>query len=459
MIRPGAKLIYWTGIIGLPFITLLSVTEKLQLYPTVLLFIYVIIVFFDFYKSKNKLDEVKVKAEKLIRLSENHPDTILITLDLKNSNKKYLNCIRAGLDFPSQIFVKSNDIYFTVDKNAEEDLYLIDWQVNPTKRGTCFINNCYLECKSSLGFWDIRAKRSINMQINIYPNLDRIRRSIPGLFLNKQNYGIHAERQTGKGREFERLREYMPGDGYDEIHWKATAKRNRPITKVYQIERSQEVYVIIDTSWLTMRALDSSEIDYSKTDLKSITNTNILDNFIKASIVIFLAAQKQNDHYGLITFDKKVNSFIRAKNGKQHYNSCRDTIFRLQPKQTTPDYDELFTFIKLQIRRRSLIFFLTCLDDPVLAEDFSDKVDLLSSNHILSVNMFKPIGAEPLFIKFADNYEDIISDLSGQIMLNNINEFSKLLSKKKVQFSLLEENKMGNQLVSTYSRIKQRQLL
>ena len=52
-------------------------------------------------------------------------------------------------------------------------------------------------------------------------------------------------RQVGRGREFEKLREYVPGDGSDEIHWKATARRGHPITKVFQLERTQEVYVIL----------------------------------------------------------------------------------------------------------------------------------------------------------------------------------------------------------------------
>jgi len=55
----------------------------------------------------------------------------------------------------------------------------------------------------------------------------------------------------GKGRDFEKLREYIPGDSLDDIHWKATAKRGHPVTKVFQIERTQEVYVILDASRLS----------------------------------------------------------------------------------------------------------------------------------------------------------------------------------------------------------------
>ena len=90
----------------------------------------------------------------------------------------------------------------------------------------------------------------VGAEIRVYPNLVTERKNLAALFLNRGSFGLHAQRQLGKGREFEKLREYVPGDGYDELHWKATARRGRPITKVYQIERTQEVYVVIDASRL-----------------------------------------------------------------------------------------------------------------------------------------------------------------------------------------------------------------
>ena len=46
--------------------------------------------------------------------------------------------------------------------------------------------------------------------------------------------GVRVHRQIGKGREFERLRDYLPGDSYEDIHWKATARRRTPAVKLYQ---------------------------------------------------------------------------------------------------------------------------------------------------------------------------------------------------------------------------------
>jgi len=91
-------------------------------------------------------------------------------------------------------------------------------------------------------------------EIRVYPNLHPERRNLAGLFLNRGAFGIHAQRQVGKGRDFEKLREYIPGDSYDEIHWKATAKRGHPVTKVFQVERTQEIVVVIDSSRLSAKS-------------------------------------------------------------------------------------------------------------------------------------------------------------------------------------------------------------
>src|SRR5204863_6499793 len=108
------------------------------------------------------------------------------------------------------------------------------------------IDAVYLEAQSPLGFWAVRKKAPAQSEIRVYPNLLTERKNLAALFLHRGAFGLHAQRQVGKGRDFEKLREYLPGDGFDEIHWKATARRGKPITKSFQIERTQEVYVIVD---------------------------------------------------------------------------------------------------------------------------------------------------------------------------------------------------------------------
>ena len=53
----------------------------------------------------------------------------------------------------------------------------------------------------------------------------------------------------------------------------------------------------------------------------------------------------------------------------------------------TPDYDELFAFLRTRLRRRALLVFLTALDDPLLAESFARNAKLVCRQHLLLVNM------------------------------------------------------------------------
>jgi uncharacterized protein (DUF58 family) len=293
---------------------------------------------------------------------------------------------------------------------------------------------------------------------------------LAALFLNRGVFGLHAQRQLGKGREFEKLREYMPGDSFDEIHWKATAKRGHPITKVFQIERTQEVYVILDASRLSARPLEpetsadapvrSSSFSLSSPDTENPqTDVTQFERFVTAALVLGLAAERQGDHFGVLTFSDQVNQFVRAKGGKANYSACRDAIFAEEPRIVTPDFDELCSFIRLRLRRRALLVFLTNLDDPVLAEGFARNLGLLRQ-HLVVVNMLSPPGVEPLFAK--DNVtsvDDMYRRLTGHLQWADLRELERVLHRQGVAFSLLENETLCADLVTQYVKIKQRQLL
>ena len=273
------------------------------------------------------------------------------------------------------------------------------------------------------------------------------RKNLAALFLHRGAFGLHAQRQVGKGREFEKLREYVPGDGYDEIHWKATARRSRPITKVFQIERTQEVYVVIDASRLSARAPEGQE-------------TTTLERFLTASLVLGLAAEQQGDLFGLLTFTNKVDNFVRARNGRAHYNACRDALYTLQPQIVSPDYDEACTFIRLRLRRRTLLFFLTALDDPVLAESFVRNMDLIHRQHLVLVNMLQPPAIAPLFSRPGlGSVDEMYQHLGGHLQWQNLRELEQVLKRRGVNFSTLSNERLSAELVSQYLNVKRRQLL
>jgi uncharacterized protein (DUF58 family) len=276
--------------------------------------------------------------------------------------------------------------------------------------------------------------------------------------------GFHTQRQVGKGREFEKLREYVPGDSFDEVHWKATARRGKPITKVFQIERTQEVYVIIDASRLSARKVAGGKLQVAGSQSSEPSTidsqSTVLENFITAALILGLAAEQQGDLFGLCTFSNQVERFLRARNGQAHYSACRDALYTLQPKTVTPDFDELCTFLRLRLRRRALLFFLTSLDDSVAAESFVRNVDLIRRQHLIMVNMLPPPGVAPVFSDLQiESADTIYQHLGGHFLWHNLRELGKVLQRRGVQFSLLKNERLATELVAQYLGVKQRQLL
>jgi uncharacterized protein (DUF58 family) len=188
--------------------------------------------------------------------------------------------------------------------------------------------------------------------------------------------------------------------------------------------------------------------------------TTMLQRFITAALIMAMAAERQGDLFGLLTFDDKVRSFLKARMGKAHFNVCRDALYMLQPQGVSPDFTELFTFIGTKIRRRALLVFLTHLDDPILADSFTRYIDLISRHHVVLVNMIKPMVAKPLFTsESVSSINDIYNDLGGHMLWCRMRETQKVLQRRGVGFAMLDNENLCTELVSQYLTLKRRQIL
>ena len=456
MIVPQNRLLFWVTAVVLPFATLAGVYSSAILISLALIGCLAVAVLCDALVSLNALAGIKLRCPAIVRASKDR--VAKIELQIGNNNKKERH-LRIGIGLPTLIESEHEIVDLTL---PEAEWSKLDWPFTGRCRGNFHLTRAYVEAPSILGFWAVRAPFPLDCQIRVYPNLLTERKNLAALFLNRGTFGLHAQRQVGKGRDFEKLREYIPGDSYDEIHWKATAKRGHPVTKVFQIERTQEIYVLIDASRLSARSAASSaaDTDGSRGRSPSQPGVPMLERYITAALVLGLAAERQGDLFGLLTFSDKVESFVRARNGKAHYHACRDAIYALEPRSVTPDYDELASFVRLRLRRRALLVVLTALDDPVLAESFVRNIDLLCRQHLVLVNMIKPGGVDPLFshteVRTQDNLYD---ELRGHLQWHNLRELQKVLQRRGVDFSLLENERLSADLVTEYLNVKRRQLL
>ena len=309
------------------------------------------------------------------------------------------------------------------------------------------------------------TRHPLKTEVKCYPNLAADRRHAAALFLNRGGLGNHSQRQVGQGREFEKLREYLPGDGYDAIHWKATAKRGQPVTKVFQIERTQEVYVMLDISRLSTRCVPTPAARWSPASdpiaqVPVITEEPMLERCLSSALVLGQAAQHQGDLFGVTVFGDRVEKFIRAGAGVGHFNACRDALYRLTSRDASPDFEELASFVRVRLRRRAMLLYLTSLDDPHIGESFLKHARLLSRQHLLMVFMVQPNGVRPLFSnENTDSVEGMYDDLGGHLRWQSLREQKRLLQQCGVPFHVLPPGELALDMIRKYSAAKNRQLL
>ncbi len=315
----------------------------------------------------------------------------------------------------------------------------IPWPCTPRERGDFRVDEVDLERASPWSLWSVRTIAPASCEVRVYPNLRNA--DTRALFLNRESAGMHRLRQIGMGREFEKLRDYAPGDPYDSISWKATARRGHPVVQVYQLERTQEVYVLVDASRLSARH-------------------GVLEKYVVSALHLGLAAQKQGDLFGLIAFSDKIHQFVRARNGKAHYRTCREAIYKLKPRRVSPDFEELFSFIQATLRRRALLVFLTALDDPLLAESFSGAVHVISRRHLVLANVVETPGIQPLFEgEPPATPDDVYDRFAGHLSWKKTRALQLRLERQGVRFAVLDPEKLSAQLTSAYLDVKRRQAI
>jgi uncharacterized protein (DUF58 family) len=450
MIVPRNRLIVWSGIVLLPCSLIGALYQTADVSAVTVITIYFLVVMMDGISASHSLRGIQVHLPELVRLCKDREGAIELRFTNTISGSKR---IRVGLALPAELSSPSESFVASLPQGAQNSL--ITLRCTPKKRGRYSITTCHIEGGSSLGLWAMRSSVAVHSELRVYPGLRPEQKNLAALFLNRGMSGAHSQRQVGQGREFEKLREYIHGDGYDSIHWKATAKRGKPITKVFQVERTQDVYIIIDSSRLSARSITTG------TDADNAYHAgDILDRFVSGALVMGIAAERQGDRFGFLGFSNRVNTFMRAKSGRTHYNACWDILYTMTPDSVNPDFDETCSFICNRLRRRSLLVFLTNLDDPVIADSFTRNMEMVCRKHLVLVTMVKPFDVHPVFSgQDPHTVDDLYTHLGSHIVWQNLQELSQGLKQHGIGFSLAQSERMCNQLVSQYIAVKKRQLL
>ncbi len=427
---PQIRLVWLAALIALPALTLAGLAPRWIAPCAALLSVCAAIAAADLVRGEQRLARISVSLPETLRLTKRVPADLPITIHSEIA-------LRLRLAAPLPEGFESPDLVreFSVPPGVSR----IDWPCTGTSRGDYAIRQVHIEAASPLGLWAVRTARPCVCALRVYPNLRD--RATAALFLKTADPGFRLRRQVGKGREFENLRHYLPGDNFEDIHWKATARRAFPIVKLYRVEHAQEVYAVIDSSRLSARP-------------------GILDSYVDAALHLALVAQRQGDRFGLVTFSDRTHRFVRARGGIDHFRLCRETIYNLRAERVSPDFREVFTSLQLNLRRRCLLVFFTSLDDALLAETFEHEVPLVARRHLVLVNVTENANMRPLFTgQPPADLDSLYDGLAGQMLWNRMRKLEIGLEQRGVKLSLVAPDRIKTQVTAAYLDVKRRQAL
>jgi uncharacterized protein (DUF58 family) len=462
MLVPQPRLLWLTGLLVFPALALAPAHALTGTLALAVVGGTALVAAWDALRAWGLLDDLTASLPPVIRLVKGRPG--ILPLRVQHAAQRPLRVRLAVALAPD---LETSEPSLTADFSGAVTVRL-DWPVVAPRRGRFLITAGHAEVISPFGLWARRRILPLQGEVRSQPDLaGPMRRN--AAFLVQGSSGNRSQRSVGRGREFEKLRDYVAGDGMDEIHWRATAKRGHPITKVFQVERTQEVYVIVDASRLSGRILQttpevahhgSAPLATGAAADRPSSPEPLLEQFIQSALLVGAVAERQGDLFGLVTFADQPDSFIRASSGHGHYSACREKLVELKQRAVTPDFEELATFLRLRLRRRALLLFLTSLDDPVAAESFVKGIDLLRRQHLCAVVQPRPADAVPLYSDDrVATLDDAYEALAGHLQWQGVRELQAVLQRRGVTLVPAPAEGLAAALITRYLDVKRRQLL
>ncbi|MCA9666348.1 MAG: DUF58 domain-containing protein [Myxococcales bacterium] len=242
------------------------------------------------------------------------------------------------------------------------------YQIVPKSRGAFEVGRTYVRAASLLGLWKRQIKLVIEHPLKVFPDVKALGKYA---LLARRNridlLGFRLTRGRGSDVEFDRLREYTPDDDYRRIDALASARKQKLITRQYQVSRNQNVFFVIDCGRLM--ASESG----------GLSN---LDHALNATLMLSALAVDLGDNVGLLAFDQTVRTFLPVAGGPRRKTQVLHALYDLHVSEEEADFDDAFITLQKRVRQRSLVVMLTNVMDAASFELLRPHLKALTRRHL-----------------------------------------------------------------------------
>ncbi len=315
----------------------------------------------------------------------------------------------------------------------------------PRERGDEKTGQAYIHYASRMQLAERWARADLQQTVCVYPSLEEVRRQTIYLARARQ---IELEkrrmRMRGLGREFESLREYQVGDDVRDVCWTASARRGKLVTRLYQIERSQPVWIVIDCGrLLRVRVGEVAKLDFA----------------VSAAVSLAEVALYSGDRVGLLGYGRGVQARVAPGRGAGHLRTMLDALAGLHTEAAEADHLRAAAMLRTTQQRRSLVVWLTELADSPGTPDVVEAASQMLSRHLMLFAVISQSDVEQAAVQRPQTVPAMYEATAAQELLHRR---SLMLARMRERGALTLEvlpQRLSTAAVNQYLHVKERNLL
>ena len=321
----------------------------------------------------------------------------------------------------------------------------IHYELTPVKRGEYEFGKINIYTSSSWGLLSRRFRFEETTMVKVYPSFIQMRKyELLAISQNLTEAGIKKLRRRGNNREFEQIEQYVAGDDYRSINWKATARRNQLMVNHYQDERSQHIYSVVDKGRVMKMPFNGM---------------SLLDYAINASLVMSNIAVRKGDKAGLITFQHKPETIIPASSRSRQMNLIMEGLYRQKTGYKESSFDTLYAAVRRNLSQRSLLIIYTNFESVHAMHRQLPYLRLLARQHLVLCVIFRNTEVEALMAQPAETTEEIYTKGIAEQLIHEKEIIRRELQVNGIHALLTAPENLSVNTINKYLELKSRGLI
>ncbi|MGZ3454398.1 MAG: DUF58 domain-containing protein [Polyangiales bacterium] len=321
----------------------------------------------------------------------------------------------------------------------------IRYEIEPVRRGPRSFGAITVRYGGPLGLFARQERTHREASVDVYPDVHAARSLEMLRRQGRADARLGSLRVRGGDTDFERLRPYAVGDEPRHVDWRATARRDDLTVRQFQAESNQNIIFALDIG-RAMRGQADGGI-------------GSIDHALNAALLAADVALRTGDKAGLMVFDDTPRTFLPPTGGRAGARKLTRAIYALDASLAATDYRTAISFLRTQVKARSLVILFTNVLDPRSAKELASAVRSLLPRHLPLCVLMRDLDLEALAVEPVRREEDLYVRAAAADSLAWRDGLIRQLRNAGVLVLDAKPGDVTPELVKSYLEIKARRLL